>query len=146
MWPFFNFHYGLRSFRATADLLTVVSDRISKAFNKSGATPAVRLDISKAFNRVWRANPLHKCISCGISGHIFGLILSFLCNRLLQVVLDAKSLQEYPVNARVPQGTILGFILLLVYINELPDDVICNIAINADDTILYYKCDQASDL
>ena len=47
-----HFHYGLRSFRATADLLPVVSDRISKAFNKSGATPAVGLDISKAFNRV----------------------------------------------------------------------------------------------
>ena len=78
--------------------------------------------------------------------YIFGLILSFLCNRLIQVVLDAKSLQEYPVNAGVPQCTILGFILLLLYINELPDDVICNIAINADDTILYYKCDQASDL
>ena len=83
--------------------------------------------------------------SYGISGQIFGLI-SFLNNRQLRVVLDGKSSQEYPVNAGVPQGSILGPTLFLLYINDLPDDVVCNIAIYADDTTLYSKCDQASDL
>ena len=62
------------------------------------------------------------------------------------MALDGKSSQEYPVNARVPQGSILGPTLFLLYINDLPDDVICNIAIYADDTTLYSKCYQASDL
>ena len=62
------------------------------------------------------------------------------------MVLDGKSSQEYPVNVRVPQGTILGPLLFLLCINDLPDDVICNIAIYADDTTLYSTCDQASDL
>ena len=62
------------------------------------------------------------------------------------MVLDRKSSQEYPVNAGVPQGSILDPTLFLLYINDLPDDVICNIAIYADDTNLYSKCDQASDL
>ena len=76
---------------------------------------------------------------------IFGLVSSFFSNRRLWVVLDGKSSQEYPVNAGVPQGSILGPTLFLLYINDLPD-VICNIAIYADDTTLYSKCDQASDL
>ena len=52
----------------------------------------------------------------------------------------------YPVNAGVPQGSILGPTLFLLNINDLPDDVICNIAIYADNTTLYSKCDQTSNL
>ena len=62
------------------------------------------------------------------------------------MVLDGKSSQGYPVNAGVPQGSILGHILFLLYINDLSDDVICEIAIYADDATLYSKCDQVSDL
>ena len=62
------------------------------------------------------------------------------------MVLDGKSSQEYPVDAGVPQRSILGPTLFLLYINDLPDDVICNIVTYADDTTLYSKCDQASDL
>ena len=124
-----------------------MSDRIARAFDRSGATRAVALDISKAFDGVWHAGLLHKLKSYGISGQIFGLISSFLSNRRLQVVLDGKSSQEYPGNAGVPQGSILGPTLFLLYINDLTDDVvICNIAIYADDTTLYSKCNQASDL
>ena len=95
---------------------------------------------------VCHAGLLHKLKSYGISGQIFDLISSFVSNRRLQVVLDGKSSQEYPVNAEVPQGSILGSTLFLLYINELPDYVISDIAIYADDTTLYSKCDQASDL
>ena len=59
--------------------------------------------------------------------------------------LDGKSSQEYPVNAGIPQGCILGPARFLLYINDLLDDAICNIAIYADDTIPYSKCNQASD-
>ena len=55
------------------------------------------------------------------------------------MVLDGKSSQEYPVDDEFPQGSILGPTLFLLDINDLPDDVICDIAIDADDTTLYSK-------
>ena len=143
---FSDYQYHFRSSQSTADLLAVASGRVARALDKSGATRAVALDISKVFDRVWHAGLLHKFKSYGISGQIFGLISSFLSNRLLQVVVGGKSSQEYPVNVVVPQDSILGPTLFLLYINDLPDDVICDITIYADDTTLYSKCNQASDL
>ena len=62
------------------------------------------------------------------------------------MVLHGKCSQEYPFNAGGPEGSILGPTLFLLYINDLPDDIICNIAIYADDATLCSKCDQTSDL
>ena len=125
---------------------TVVSDRSARAFNSSGATQTVELDISKTLKRVWHAGLLHKLSCHGISGQIFGLISSFLGNLRLWVVLDGNSSKEYPVNAGIPEGSILAPTLFLLYINDLRDDVICNIGIYGDDTTLYCKCDQTSYL
>ena len=111
---FSDVQYGFRSSLSTTDLLKIVSDRIARAFNRSGATRAVALDISTAFDRDWHAGLLHKLRYYGISGQIFRLISSFLSNRPLWVVLDGKSSQEYPVNARVPQGSVLGSTLFLL--------------------------------
>ena len=136
-----DFQYGCRSSRSTADLLTVVSDKTARAFNRSGATQAVALERSKAFDRVWHAGLLHKIKSYGISGQIFDLISSLLSNRRLRLVLDGKSSQEYPVNAGVPQGSILGSTTFLLYINDLPDDVICDWASD-----LWQQLELASEL
>ena len=78
-------------------------------------------DIFKAFDRVLHADLLNR--------------------QQLQVVLDEKSAQEYLVNAVVPQGSILGPTLFLRYTNDLPDNAISDVAIYADDTTLYSKCD-----
>ena len=63
---FSDFEYGFRSSRLTADLLTVVSDRIARVFNRSEATQTLALDISKTFDRVWHAGLVHKLKSYGI--------------------------------------------------------------------------------
>ena len=89
---------------------------------------------------------LHKLKSYLISGWVFGLISSSLSNSWLQVFLDEKSSQEFPVKAGIPQGFNIGLSLFVLYINDLPDDVICNITIWTDDTTLYSKLYQAYDL
>ena len=99
------------------------------------------LDISNAFVRVWHACCLSKCNYYGISGPIFSLFSSFFSNWALWVVLDGKSLKKSPVDAKCPH---FGAVLFLLYINDL--HVICNIAIYANDTTLYSKCDHASNL
>ena len=145
---FSDFLYCFRSLWSNAHLLTFVSDRIVRAFNRSRAPWAVALDISKPFIQgfsmlVYFTN---LCKSYGVSSQIFGLISSFLSNRQLQVVLDWKSSQVYLINGGVFWGSILGSALFLLHINDLSHDVICNIAIYADAATLYSKCDQASDL
>ena len=112
---FSDFQYGCQSSQSTADLLTVISNGITRTFDKSGATQAVALDISKAFNRVWHTDLLHKLKSYRILRQIFALISSFLSNRQLQVVLDGKSSHEYSVNVGVPQSSNLGAILHFSY-------------------------------
>ena len=141
---FSDVQYDFRSSQSTADLLT--SGRITRAFNRSGATRAIAFDISAAYDWVWHAGRLRKLKSYGSSGEIVGLISSFLSNRRFRVVVDGKFSQEYPVNAGVLEGFILGATLFLPCINDLPNDVICYIAICADDSTLYSKCDQASGL
>ena len=74
---FSDVQYGFRSSRSTADLLTVASGRVDRAFNRSGAARAVELDIPKAFDRVYHAGLLHKLKCYGISGQIFGLISQY---------------------------------------------------------------------
>ena len=122
---FSDFQYAFTSSRPTADLLTVVSDRIARDFNSSSATRVVILDISKAFNRVWHAGLLHKLEFYESVGQVFGLIWSFLGNRQLRMVLDGKSSQEYPINADVLQCFILDSTFFVIYIY----DVICNMLI-----------------
>ena len=75
---FSDFQYGFRSSQSIAGLLTAVSDRIARAFNRSVATQAVVLDISKAFDKVWHAGLLHSPRSYGISGQMFDFISPFL--------------------------------------------------------------------
>ena len=144
---FSDFQHGFTPSQSTVDLLlTIVTDKIARTFKRSGATRAVALDISKAFDRVRHAGLLHKLKYYGISGQKFALISSFLSSRWLRMVLDGKYSQEYLVNTRVPQESNPGPTLFFLYIDDLPNDVIYNVAIYADNTTLYSKYNQASDL
>ena len=94
-------------------------------------------DISKAFDRVWHRGLLYKLSSAGIKGDLLRWLSSYLSNRTQRVVLNGQSSEWASVKAGVPQGSILGHLLFLIYINDIVDQIGTNIRIFANDTSLY---------
>ena len=111
--------YGFRSSRSTADILTVITDPIVRSLDSSFETRTIALNISKAFDKVWHKGLLLKLKSYGISGRILSILKSFLTNRKMKVVLDGQSSDLYFLNAGVPQGSVLGPTLFLIFINAI---------------------------
>jgi len=143
---FSDAQYGFRSGRSTADLLTVITERVNCALDNSGQARAIALDISKAFDKVWHAGLIRKLEGYGVCGRVLRIISSFLSDRKLKVVLDGQSSSLFSINAGVPQGSVLGPTLFLIFINDLPDDKLSEIAIYADDTTLYSCLGKSGDL
>ena len=101
-------------------------------------TWAVFLDISKAFDKVWHGTSLtYKLESIRISGNLLNLMESFLSERCQRVLLNGQSSEWASIKTGVPQGSILGPLLFLVYINDLPEGINSNVKLFADDTTVY---------
>ena len=100
-------------------------------------TRAVFLDLSKDFDRVWHEGLLYKLECSGISGELSTLLRSFLTNRQQRVVLNGKNSSWLTVKSGVPQGSALGTLFFLVYINDLVDGVQSDIKLFADDTSIF---------
>ena len=122
--------------------IKAVSGRTARALNRSGATRAVALDVSKAFDRVWHADISYKLKCYGISGQIFGLISSFLSNRRLRVVLDGTFSQEYPVNSEI---SLLILVLQFSYYTLMTFLTVLSVIL-LSMLMICSKLDQASDL
>ena len=97
-------------------------------------TRAIFLDISKAFEKVWLPGLIYKIKSSGISGDVLELIKNFLLNSFLSVVLNGQTSELQKINAGVPQGSILGPLFLLIYINDLSDGISSLVKLFVDDT------------
>ena len=95
------------------------------------------LDLSKAFDRVWHDGLIYKLKRCGVSGQLLSLIQNFLKNRKQRTVLNGQASNWGDILAGVPQGSILGPLFFLVYINDLTENLKCNVKLFADDTSLF---------
>ena len=130
---------GFRPGDSTVNQLISITHMIFKAFdcNPPLDVRSVYLDISKAFDRVWHDGLFYKLKRCGVSGEFLSLIQSFLKDRKQRTVLSGQNSHWGDISAGVPQGSILGPLFFLVYINDLAADVRCNVKLFADDTSLF---------
>ena len=130
---------GFRPSDSCINQLFAITHEIFEAFdcNPPLEVRSVFLDISKTFDEVRHKGLLYKLKSMGISGDLFNLLENYLSGRLQRVVLKGQTSSWRPFLAGVPQSSILGPLLFLVYINDLPNELKSNAKLFADDTSLF---------
>ena len=123
-------------------LLSIYNDLCS-AMDIKRTTQAVYLDISKAFDRVWHKGLLAKLEGIGIRGPLLGWFRDYLSNRKQATVIKGEKSDFLTITAGVPQGSVLGPLLFLIFINDVVTDITSTIKLFADDTSLSFALDNA---
>ena len=116
-----------------------ITSSIYKSFGNYDETRAVFLDISKAFDKVWHEGVIHKLKCNGITSNLLTFFDNYLKDRHQRVVLNGTESKWMKVNAGVPQWSVLGPLLFLVYINDLPDNIKLEMRLFTDDSFLFTK-------
>ena len=135
---------GYRRGDSTIKQLLTITNEIYKSFDEGKEIRAVFLDISRAFDRVWHSGLVFKLKQIGIEGNAIRIIEDFLKDREQRVAIDGQVSDWAPIAAGVPQGSILGPLLFLVYINDITESVTSDVQIFADDTFIYRIADDES--
>ncbi len=137
--------HGFRQRRSCETQLILFVDELLRNMCDGKQTDAIVMDFSKAFDMVPHGCLLTKLNSYGIRNNILNWIESFLSNRSQQVVVDGEKSESAPVTSGVPQGSVLGPILFLVFINDMPQCIDSKCRLFADDTIVYRNITNADD-
>ena len=138
--------HGVRKRRSCDTQLLLALNDFARGLEDKSQTDVIFLDFAKAFDKVSHQWLLEKAYYYGIHGHTFKWINSFLDNRSQQVVIDGNFSIDAKITSGVPQGSVLGPLLFLIYINDLPSCVqntVCRLF--ADDCILYQRIRSCQD-
>ncbi|MCG8046380.1 MAG: hypothetical protein JAY66_11960 [Candidatus Thiodiazotropha taylori] len=141
----YELQHGFREKRSCETQLIQLVEDLARQLTLGKQTDLVLLDFSKAFDKVNHLKLLYKLSNFGITGNTLKWIESFLIGRTQTVVLDGESSNEVPVTSGVPQGSVLGPLLFLLYINDLPDNIQSQVRLFADDTAVYLTVSSPSD-
>ncbi len=126
---------------STVNQLTYLYNTFCQALDDGKEVKVLFFYISKAFDRVWHRGLIAKLKSIGVDSILLNWFSSYLSNRRQRVVLPGTKSDWNVINAGVPQGSILGPLLFLIYINDIVNDIQSNIRLFADDTSLYIVVD-----
>ena len=130
---------GFRPGDSTINQLISITSTIFDAFEDYDETRALFLDISKAFDKVWHDGLAYKLQCNGITGPLLSFFQSYIHDRHQRVVLNGIHSEWMTLKAGVPQGSVLGPLLFLIYINDLTADIESNMKLFADDSSLFYR-------
>ena len=133
-----NSQYGFRRNKSTIDALLLFSDNVYDTFNNSEYMLSVLIDFSKAFDTVQHNVLIRKLEYLGIRGMPLELLRSYLSNRDQYVCIDGASSNRLPIKSGVPQGSVLGPLLFLIYINDMHKSLnLLKLVQFADDTTAF---------
>ena len=141
----YDLQHGFRERRSCETQLIMLIEDLARNASAGRQTDIILLDFSKAFDKVNHSKLIWKLHQYGIRGHVLSWIRAFLGSRSQRVVIDGEESESIPVTSGVPQGSVLGPILFLVYINDLPDEVRSQVRLFADDTALYLTLESEDD-
>jgi len=130
---------GFRPGDSTINQLLAITTEIYNSFEKRQEIRAAFLDISKAFDKVWHSGLIFKLKQNGINGKLLNMLENYLTNRKQRVILNGIESPWEPIFSGVPQGSVLGPLLFLIYINDLTQNISANIKLFADDSSLFIK-------
>ena len=133
---FYRFQSGFRSGDSTVMQLVYIVNKIYDFLDRGNEERAVFLDISKAFDKVWHAGLLAKMKNLGVGGTLLYWFESYLKSRQQRVVIEGSSSSWKEVKTGVPQGSVLGPLLFLIYINDIQHDIDSDCFLFADDMLL----------
>jgi hypothetical protein len=122
---------------STINQLVYLYNCFAEALDKKKDIHVVFCDISKAFDRVWHEGLLYKLQRNGIDGSLLAWCKNYLKNRKQRVLINGQHSNWKGINAGVPQGSVLGPLMFLIYINDIVDNISGNIKLYADDTALF---------
>ena len=129
--------FGFRPGRSTQEQLLLTYDFVSKQLDDGGVTDLILFDFSKAFDVVVHSILIDKLRCLGIQGTILRWVKAFLSNRYMSVCVNRQASHHRSVTSGVPQGSVLGPTLFLVYINSVASELTCNYKVFADDLKIY---------
>ena len=133
--------FGFMEGRSAADLLLLLSTEWNQSLDNGNDTFVVALDIAGAFDKVWHEGLVVKLRSLGVSGPLLLLIKNYLQHRFLRVVVSGHTSNQHPINASVPQGSVLGPLLWNIYFNDILQ-LVPEAQAYADDCTLAFSCDR----